>query len=153
MLTRSRKRVRSTDEALSWGNSPKLHPDHGEIPLGLRQLWVFCPSLTHLKLEWTALIYSWRTELPLHQGKGTNYFVFGATELLQENKKYHTWVLEQGWSSFTISHPPASDQTNLYLAMETKATQVRLAPALGRPCATRSGSFLMGVPGVLLHPQ
>lgn len=42
---------------------------------------------------------------------------------------------------------------HLSLAMETKATQVRLAPAWGTPWGMQSGSFLMGVPGGLLHPQ
>lgn len=136
MLTRSRKRVRSTDEALSWGNSPKLHPDHGEIPPGLRQLWVFCPSLTHLKLEWTALIYSWRTELPLHQGKGTKYFVFGATELLQENKKYHT-----GCSSRVEALSPSATPQHL-----TKQTFIWL----WRPKQPRSGWLLLWA-GLALH--
>lgn len=118
-------------------------PDHGKIPPGWRQLYAFCPSLTHLKSEWTALIYSWKPELSLHQGKGTKYLVFGATEQVQENKKCHTGV--------QLFHHALSIWLN-YLVMETKATEVRLAPALGS-CAMQSESFLMGVSRVLLHPQ
>lgn len=111
------------------------------------------PSLPLLKSEWTALNYIWKAELSWHQGSGTTIVSSGYRAAAGEEKVQNRG-LELGCSFFTII-PPVSNQTNaafLWL-LRLKQAGPAIGPALARHHAMHSGSLLIVVSGVLLHPQ